>query len=254
MSDANPELQTTLDDAVGEVLGMLTGLDLSYEPELDRYRAITRQLNRALRGNALENEWSWYSTLVSLGTVSEGEREMLMPTQQRARVIGDDAIRLRDAEERVVKWAYFLPRDALHKYEDRRGLWCTEVRNSILFSRPFTVEEAGLECMVPVMREPKQFRLPAPGKTVPTSVRKQLVDFPYPDVIIARAAWNYAQTDPVMQPRAQTLEANYKDLMYQLIERDTSHTDTPYENSFILPLENGLVPIAWESHRHPHAE
>jgi hypothetical protein len=73
-------------------------------------------------------------------------------------------------------------------------------------------------------------------------------------VIIARAAWNYAQTDPVMQPRAQTLEANYKDLMYQLIERDTSHTDTPYENSFILPLENGLVPIAWESHRHPHAE
>jgi hypothetical protein len=72
-------------------------------------------------------------------------------------------------------------------------------------------------------------------------------------VIVARAAYMYAQTDPVMQPRVQTLEGGYKDLMYQLIERDTSISDTPYMNSFILPLENGLVP-AGESHRHPHAD
>jgi len=36
------EVRLTLDEAVAEVLGLLTGLDLTYEPELDRYRAITR--------------------------------------------------------------------------------------------------------------------------------------------------------------------------------------------------------------------
>lgn len=237
----NPELEFTLDDAVGEVLGLLTGLDLSYAPELDRYRAITRQLNRALRHNALEQEWSYYSTLLSLGTVSAGEREMLMPHSSRARIIGDDAIRFRDSEDRVVKWAYFMPRDALHKYEHRMGLWCSELRNTLYFSRPFMEEEAGLECLVPVMREPRMFRLPDAGKPVPATVRKQLIDFPYPDVVVSRAAWYYAQTDPVMQPRAQTLEDGYKDLMYQLIERDVAHTETPYQNTFTLPLESGLV-------------
>ena len=72
---SNPEVQQTLDEAVAEVLGLLTGLDLSYAPELDRYRAITRQLNRALRTNALEQEWSYYSFTLSLGQASEGERE-----------------------------------------------------------------------------------------------------------------------------------------------------------------------------------
>ena len=94
---------------------------------------------------------------------------------------------------------------------------------------------------VPVMPEPKMFRLPEAGKKVPVTVRRQLIDFPYPDVVISRAAWYYAQADPVMQPRAQTLEEGYKDLMYQLIERDTNHTDTPYQNTFTLPLESGLV-------------
>lgn len=241
MSTMNPEVHITLDDAVAEVLGLLTGLDLSYEPELDRYRAITRQINRALRGNALDNEWSCYSSILSIGTASEGERELVMPTNQRARITGDDAVRLVNSDDMIVRWAYFLPRDALHKYEHRFGLWCTVARQRVIFSRPFLLEEAGLDVRVPVMREPKQFRLPATGKTVPSAVRKQLVDFPYPDVIVARAAWSYAQTDPVMQPRTQTLEDGYKDLMYQLIERDTNHTDTPYSNTFTLPIQSGLV-------------
>jgi len=78
------------------------------------------------------------------------------------------------------------------------------------------------------------------------------VDFAYPDLIIAKAAYFYAQSDPVMQPRVPTLENDYKTLMYQLIERDTNHTDTPYVNEFILPLENGLINQD-VSHHHPHA-
>lgn len=100
MSVMNPELTFTLDDAVGEVLGLLTGLDLSYDPELDRYRAITKQLNRALRSNALEQEWSYYSSVLSLGMVSTGDRELLLPTAQRPRIINDDAVRLVDDQLR----------------------------------------------------------------------------------------------------------------------------------------------------------
>ena len=241
MSSMNPELQVTLDDSVGEVLGLLTGLDLTYEPELDRYRSITRQLNRALRNNALEQEWSYYSSLLSLGTLSEGDVEMLLPTQQRPRIINDDAVRLLDDEQRTVKWAYYMPRDALHKYERRRGLWVSVTRKSLVFSRPIFEEEDGLEVVLSVMREPKMFRLPVAGRVVPMSVRKQLLDFPYPDAIIARAAFYYAQTDPVMQPRVPTLEEGYKDIMYQLIERDISNTETPYLNTFTLPIQSGLV-------------
>jgi hypothetical protein len=238
---SNPELETTLDEAVGEVLGLLTGLDLTYEPELDRYRAITRQLNRALRGNALEQEWSYYSTVISLGNASPGDREILLPSTQRSRIIGDDAIRLVNEDGQVVRFVYYLPRDALHKYEHRRGLWASVVRQSIWFSRPIWESESGLDIQVPVMREPRMFRLPEQGKKVPTSVRKQSLDFPYPDLIIARAAWYYAQTDPVMQPRAQTLEGAAKDLMYQIIERDVSNTDTPFQNTFTLPIQSGLM-------------
>lgn len=241
MSSMNPELEISLDDAVGEVLGQLTGLDLTYEPELERYRSITRQLNRALRTNALEQEWSYYSSLLSLGTLSEGDREVLLPTQQRPRIINDDAVRLRDAEERTVKWAYYIPRDALHKYERRQGLWVSITRKSLVFSRPILGEEAGLEIVLAVMREPRMFRLPAAGRSVPMTVRKQPLDFPYPDAIIARAAFYYAQTDPVMQPRVPTLEEGMKDIMYQLIERDISNTDTPFQNTFTLPIQSGLV-------------
>ena len=249
----NPETHMTLDSAVGEVLGMLTGMDLEYVPEMDRYRAITRQLNRALRANALENEWGYYASILVIGSASEGEWEVLLPVNQRPRIVNDDAVRLVTESGRPVRWAYFLPRDALHKYANRRGLWCSLTSRSLQFSRPFTDAEDGLEIHVPVMREPVMFRLPEKTKTVPNSIRRQLIDFPYPDVVIARAAWFYAQTDPVMQPRAQTLEEAYKTLMYQLIERDTSHSDTPYLNSFTLPVENGLVQQD-TLHLHPHSD
>lgn len=248
----NQEVQLTLDDAVLEVLSLLTGQDLAYAPELDRYRVITRQLNRALRTNALDAEWSYYASSLALGRVFQGEKEVAIPTNVRPRIIGDDAVRLVDGEGNTQIWAYFLPRDALSKYEDRSGLWCSIEKQVIRFSRPFFQGEDGFEVVIPVMREPRMFRLPAKTKTVPASIRNQLVDFSYPDVVVARAAFYYAQSDPVMQPRAQTLEEGYKNLMYQLIERDTSITDTPYENTFLVPVENGLVPVG-TSHRHPHS-
>ena len=249
----NPEVQQTLDESVMETLALLTGLDLDYQPELDRYRAITRALNRALRANALEQEWSYYATTLDLGPVVQGSKELLLTNTQRPRIVNDDAVRLVDGAGYAQVWAYFLPRDALHKYEDRTGLWCSITQTSLLFSRPFHTWENGWRVILPVMREPVMFRLPAPGKPVNSSIRRQLIDFPYPDVIVARAAYMYAQTDPVMQPRVQTLEGGYKDLMYQVIERDTSISDTPYMNSFTLPLENGLVPTG-ERHRHPHSD
>mgnify|MGYP001301453607 CR=1 FL=1 len=250
---SNPEVQMTLDEAVDEVLGMLTGLDLTYDPELDRYRAITRQLNRALRGNALENEWSWYASTESVGTTGAGQNRLLLPSRMRPRIINDDAVRIVDSEGTVVKWAYFLPRDALHKYQSRPGLWCSIERQALVFSRVFRDDEDGMEIQVPVMREPTMFRLPDAGEVVPAGIREQPIDFAYPDVIIARAAFYYAQSDPVMQPRVPTLEDGYKNLMYSLIERDTQYTDSPYINETILPVQNGLYEGNVDSHLHPHA-
>ena len=239
----NTEVLLTLDDAVAEVLGMLTGLDLSYEPELDRYRSITRQLNRALRANALENEWTYYASTAAIGSASEGDDRLLLPSSMRPRIINDDAVRLL-SDDVVVTWAYFLPLDAIHKYRSQPGLWCSMERQTLFFSRPFLPEEDGLEIHVPVMREPRMFRLPSAGETVPDSIRNQPVDFDYPDVIIARAAFYYAQTDPVMQPRVPTLEDGYKTLMYALVERDTRHTDSPYVNPTVVPVQSGLVPTS----------
>lgn len=256
----NPETLMTLDDAVAEVLGLLTGLDLQYVPELDRYQAITRALNRALRAVALEREWAWYADLRSIGQTTAGVREMFLPATVRPRITGDDAVRLVDAYDAVRGWAYFLPRDAIHKYEGRNGLWVAALRNSLYFSRCFTRSEGGLDVRVPVMREPTMFRLPPmpedsndPVPTVPDSIREQPVDFAYPDLVIARAAYFYAQTDPIMQPRVQTLEKDYKDLMYQLIERDERHTDSPYSNEFFVPIESGINPVG-HLHRHPHSD
>lgn len=247
------EVQMDLDTAVAEVLGQLTGLDLTYDPELDRYRAVTRALNRALRANALEAEWSCYATTKSLGaSASCGDTSVSIGRELRPRIINDDAVRLVDAHGQPQVWAYFLPRDAIHKYSDRPGLWVAAEADRLRFSRPFTEAEAELEIHVPVMREPRMFRLPETGTTVPPRIRKQLVDFSYPDLIISRASYYYAMSDPVMQPRAQTLESEYKGLMYQLMERDSQHTDTPYSNEFILPLENGLTGDP-QRHRHPHS-
>jgi hypothetical protein len=248
----NPDTDMSLDEAVAEVLGQLFGLELTYNPELERYRVVTRMLNRAIRANALEAEWSYYSSVVTVGNVQPGVSTVRLSSLRRPRIINDDAVRLVDKDGSPHRWAYFLPRDALHKYAHRRGLWCSVTKTTLYFSRPFRDSEAGLEIQLPVMREPTLFKLPPPGSEVPPRIRKQLMDFPYPDLIVARAAHYYAMADPVMQPRVQTLEAAYKDMMYQLIERDTANTDTPLMNEFILPLENGLYPSG-ERHLHPHA-
>lgn len=265
----NPELQTTLDDAVHEVLGILTGLDLHYIPELDRYRAITQALNRALRANALEKEWSYYSSLEDVGTAQAGDQAVQLRSSVRPRIINDDAVQLHDEHGHAVVWAYWLPRDAIHKYGMRRGLWAAHTRQSLIFSRPFTRGEHGLQIMVPVMREPRAFIVPSqlesiesidpdaiPGNNGMTSeeIREQLLDFAYPDVVVARAAYMYAQTDPVMQPRAQTLEAAYKDLMYQVIERDDRNTDSPYLNEFFVPVQNDIMGPDHQHHWHPHSD
>lgn len=259
----NDSLTMTLDEAVAEVLAMLTGLDLRYDPNYDRYRAIARTINRALRSVAREHDWSYYSALEEVAIATPGMTGVELRSSRRLRVLGDDAVRLTLPNGEAVVWAYVLPRDALHKYAHRQGLWCAFTRTTIQFSRPLTKAEEGLRIMVPVMREPKMFEIPTQPEDdqddlvpMPQAVRDQLVDFDYPDLVILRAAFFYAQTDPVMQPRVPTLEAQYKDLMYQLIEQDERKTDSPYLNDFAVPLSGsieGNVPFtAWN--KHPHAD
>lgn len=257
----NEETLLTLDDAVEEVLGQLTGLELMYEPELSRYRAIARALNKALRLNALEHEWSYYASTEDVGTSYEGQEAILLTSSMRPRMTGDDSLRFVDENGVVRKWAYFLPRDALHKYRSRAGLWCSVVRDHIDLSRPLTGAEAGFTIQAPIMREPTMFVLPdqpedpdLPLESVPDEVRQQPVDFVYPDVITMRAAFLYAQTDPVMQPRVQTLEAQYKDLMYQIIERDDRATDSPYLNEWFVPVSGSIEGSYSGWHLHPLAD
>jgi hypothetical protein len=245
---ANSELATTLDDAVAEVLGSLTGLDLSWVPELDKYQAVTRALNKALRLNATELNWSFYASVEDVGPARAGERLVVLRNSVRPRIIKDDAVRLVNTEGRALVWAYFLPRDSLHKYPVQQGLWCSVTGQNLEFSRPFHNGEEGLNIQIPVMREPTMFRLPKqpedvnePLVEVPADVREQLVDFNYPDLIIARASYLYAQTNPLWQPRVQTLEANYKDLFYSLKERDEANTDTPYQNEWNIGIESDIT-------------
>lgn len=245
MTTINPDVTMTLEEAVRDVLSILTGQELQYDPNQDRFRAITSHLNRALRSMALENEWSFYHTVERIdltGTV--GDTEFTITTDYRFRMISDDAVRILDADDHPVAWAYFLPRDALHKYRNRGGLWCSVTRNVLTLSRPLSSVVGALDgyrMEIPLQREPVPFRLPAdPTQDADPLVLAQELDFFYPDVVVARAAWLYAQTDPMMQPRVQTLEEQYKDLMYQLIERDTAFTDTPDQNEIIVPVQNDI--------------
>ena len=249
---ANKELVFTLEDAVAEVLGTLTGLDLEYLPEQDRFRSTTRALNRALRAVALEHEWSYFSDVVSLGTTTLGDSSWPIPSNLRVRAVNDDAVRLVNDDGMVVRWAYFLPRDALHKYAYRFGLWAAATRDRLYFSRKIWIGEDKLDIQVPCMREPKMFRLPKDGQEVSQKILSQPVDFDYPDLVVAKAAQLIAETDPVMQPRVQTLEAQYKDLMYQLIERDDRMTDSPYLNEFQVPIRGNLQGFSYTQHFHGH--
>ena len=100
------------------------------------------------------------------------------------------------------------------------------------------------------------FQIPASGQEPTRQVLDQLIDFDYPDLVMARAAWIYAQADPVLQPRVPALEEQYKDIMYQLVERDERHTDTPYMNDFFVPIEgsiNGSTAPQFH-HFHPHSD
>ena len=181
----NKELSFTLEDGVAEVLNTLTGLELQYQPDLDRFRSITLALNRALRAVALEHEWSYFFSTEIIGIVSAGVSVLDVPPSWRFRVVGDDAIRLEDSQGRVASWVYFLPRDALHKYRHREGRWAAATRNRLFFSRPFTAEEVGLRIFAPIMREPKMFRLPRSGGTVGRKTLDQPIDFDYPDLVVA---------------------------------------------------------------------
>lgn len=242
MTDSiSSELTMSLEDAVGEVLTLLTGQALVYDSQFDRFRVITQHLNRALRNNALEKEWSYYSELLDLGSIYKGDQRFQIAADYRFRIINDDAARIVDDNGVPQAWAYFLPRDALHKYANRKGLWCSTTRTLLTFSRPLPAEYEEMHVELPVMREPRMFRLPAePEDAVDLDVLEQQIDFDVPDVITARAAWLYAQTDPVMQPRVQTLEDGYKSLMYQAIERDDAMTESPYLNEFIVPVQGTI--------------
>ena len=298
--------EMTLDEAVAEVLNFLTGLDLHYIPELDRYRSVTRALNRALRQVTLEHEWSYYSDTFNAGVARGGAQHVTLPQTLRVRGIGDDAVRLKGPNGDVVQWAYLLPRDALHKYRNEPGLWASVTRDLLSFSRPLLDCWEGLTIEIPVMREPNELIMPEPREnieelgppkfmqpwvtqvrnfhnpevveewvTVPgenpvpwdtveggldklagdtSYVRSQKIDFDFPDLIVARAAYLYAQGDPLMQPRVQSLEAQYKDLMYQLVERDKAITDTPYSNEWQLPIMGDPYSGHGGPHNHPHAD
>ena len=257
----NTDVAMNLDECVKEVLGLLTGQELSYEPELDRYRAITRQINRALRANALEREWSFYASTEDVGHVVAGVQDISLRGSVRPRIIGDDSVRLVNEYGEPVVWAYFLPRDAIEKYPLRRGLWVSVTRQSLHFSRPFHAHEAGLRILLPVMREPRMFRLPDQPEdpesalvTVPASIREQLLDFEFPDAVLIRAAYFYAQTDPVMQPRVQTLESEWKNAYYALNERDDRNTDSPFLNEFAVPIQSGIGDTSYQDFRHPHSD
>lgn len=301
--------EMTLDDAVGEVLNYLTGSDLHYIAELDRYRAITRTLNRALRLVATEQEWSCYSSVQDFGPVYEGQTELVHSRTQRPRIITDDSIRLVDDENYIKEWAYFLPRESLHKYQGRTGLWVSSTENKLTFSRRISSAEDGLRAIVPIMREPRQLVIPAAFDSIddrdndgaedplivdkilqlrnfhnpeiveewvvdetaapyiytspesslaaltlnPEQIRKQKIDHNFPDLIVMKAAFLYAGTDPVMQPRVQTLEMQYKNLFYALTERDTQHTDDPFRNDFVVPIQGSLRDER-RNHAHPHAD
>lgn len=250
----NKELQMTLEEAVGTVLANLTGLSLEYDPNYDRFRVITRALNRALRAVALEHEWSYFSSVEEVGTCVAGQQDVEINSSLRPRIVQDDAIRLNDADGHTLRWAYFIPRDALHKYVGRTGLWAAVTRTTITFSRQFVASENGLRIFVPVMREPKMFEIPEAGAEMPQRILRQPIDFDYPDLVIAKAQQFVAETDPVMQPRVQSLEAHYKDLMYQLVERDDRFTDSPYLNDFFVPMQGSLAGPDLMLHPHPHSD
>ena len=249
-----------LDEGVQEVNDILLGVDLAYQPELDNYQTITRAINRALRAIATEQEWSYFAGEENVATASTGMESVRFRSAIRPRITGDDAVRLVDDNGRVVVWAYYQPRDAVHKYRHLQGLWASHTNRDLVFSRPLFSGEDGLNIIVPVMREPKIFRMPVqpidpdePLIPIPIDVREQLIDFDYPDLVLRKAAYMVAQTNPVLQPRVQTLEQDFKNLMYALVERDTRATESPFVNDWDLGIGGSIHGDTFRS-RAPHSD
>ena len=241
----------SLKDAVNEVHNILTGLDLTYEDRYDVFHATVRQINRSLRSVALEDEWAWYTEDADLGTTTEGQTEVDLMASYRPRVQQDDAVRLVNSDGHVVVWAYYLPRDSLNKYLYKPELRVAFVRNQIVFSRPIQLYESGLQIIVPAMREPRQTKIPDPGQRMTDAELNRALDFEYPDMIIAHAAWQISMSNPVYQPRAQTLEEGFKEYKYSLTERNTNHSDSPLRNNFVPSYGD---PYLTTPHRHPHSD
>lgn len=258
---SNPDVAMTIDEGVAEVFSRLTGLELQYDPAYDRWRAVARAINRGLRAVAREREWVRYFDEQVVGTAAEGVQTVRLRASSRPRITGDDAVRLLDENDLVREWAFFLPRSAIEKYRGRRGLWVAHLRDALRFSRPFTAAEDGLKISMPTMREPRMIELPPQPKlpsdvqpAIPQQVLDTEIDFDYPDLVVAKACYFYAQSDPVMQPRVQQLDAEFKDLYYALNEQEDRSTDSPFLNEFTVPIQSDIYGSgSWDT-LHPHGD
>ena len=244
-------VQLSLQESVNKVHNILTGLDLQYDERMDIFHATVRQINRSLRQVALEDEWAWYAQDVDAGTTTLGMTEVELTSSYRPRIQQDDAVRLVNAEGITVFWAYYLPRDSLNKQMYRPELRVSSTRNLIQFSRPLQQFESGLSVVVPAMREPKQTKIPDSGQQLTPAELSRSIDAEYPDLIVAHAAWKLAMSNPVYQPRAQTLEEEFNDLKYALTERNTNHSDSPMRNTFTPSYGDPYLAIP---HGHPHSD
>lgn len=244
-------VQLGLSEAVNEIHNILTGLDLQYEDRMDVFHATVRQVNRSLRQVALEDEWAWYVEEVDAGTSAEGMTEVELHSSYRPRVQQDDSVRLVNSDGITLYWAYYLPRDSLNKQMYRPELRVAFTKNVITFSRPLQRFESGLSIIVPAMREPKQTRIPESGQRLSTADLARAIDAEYPDLIVAHAAWKMAMSNPVYQPRSQTLEEEFNDLKYALTERNTNHSDSPMRNTFVPSYGDPYLAIP---HGHPHSD
>lgn len=242
----------TLEEAVSEVHNILTGLDLTYDDRYDIFHATVRQLNRSLRAVALLEDWGWYVEELDLGLTTQGMTSVEVDRRYRPRVGQDDAVRLIDPNSGLVRyWAYYLPRDSINKYAARRELRVAFTKNTLTFSRPLQGFESGLSLRVTCMREPRQTRIPPAGEELTTVELTTPIDFSSPDLVVAHAVWQISMSNPVYQPRAQTLESIYDDLRFSLTERDSDHSDSPYRNNFTPSYGDPYLAIP---HRHPHSD
>lgn len=245
----------TLSETVDEVVNTLYGLSTRFEPDTDSWHGMALTLRRALKVVATERDWIYYHDTVQVGTVEPDCSVIVVPSRYRVRKTGDDAIRLLDSRGRPVVWAYIIPDDALHKYRALSGLWCSVVRQEIRFSRPFYKAEKGLRVIAPVMREPYLWPKLVSGQALPQDEMDRDIDFHRADMVVMKAAYLYAQTDPLLQPRVPQLEQDYRAVFYQVQEQDTNVTMGAMVNDFQLPIEGDYRFVSGHGYGlHPHSD